>query len=75
MSGTSLGTSAAGQKLFLNLSPDAVLGINKKEKSILEEVEAACDRAVPIGAKRKPQLLSTLSLQGVHLKLQKLEVS
>ena len=30
---------------------------------------------VPVGAKRKPQSLSTLSLHGVNLKLRKLNVA
>lgn len=45
------------------------------DKSLLDAIDAACDRVVPVGAKRKPQSLSTLSLHGVNLKLQKLNVA
>ena len=41
------------------------------DPALLEEIEAACERAVPIGAKRKPP---SVSMQGVHLKLQKLDL-
>ena len=44
------------------------------DASLLEMVEAACDRVVP-GAKRKPGgLPQPLSLHSVHLKLQRLEM-
>ena len=44
------------------------------DTSLLESVEAACDRVVP-GAKRKPQeVRQPLSVHSVHLKLQRLNV-
>ena len=44
------------------------------DRSLLETIEASCDRVVP-GAKRKPGgLPQPLSLHSVHLKLQRLEM-
>jgi len=44
------------------------------DRSLLETIEASCDRVVP-GAKRKPGgLPQPLSLHSVHLKLQRLDV-
>jgi hypothetical protein len=46
------------------------------DSAFLEAVEAGCDRLVPVGAKRKPHApMSNLALQGVNMKLQRLDMS